>query len=936
MDIPPSMARCGGAQLARERAQPRRRLRASDSGRCYRTAASLTSFALAALVAGPALARPAEDAETAGEPWRPDETAETAAAASERETREHVAQRRGAAIEIDGRIDSAEWDGIPAQSDFRQRRPVQGAAPSFATAFRIAYDDEALYIAVQAFDPEPDAIRGQLTRRDQDSPSDWLSVAVDSYADRRTAFQFSINPAGVQRDLLLYDDTASDASWDAVWSAAATRNRDGWAAEFRIPLSQLRFSAQAADDGEDDDDDADAWGLQVTRLVARTQEESTWAPWPQENGQRVSLFGRLRGTGELEPPRRLELVPYLLGGLQIGGAGGDTEGAFGAGLSGTYGLSGSLTLSGAINPDFGQVEADPSEVNLSADESYLSEKRRFFLEGADTFRVPLDGADTLFYSRRIGAPPHNPAGLVGAPARSTIYGAAKLSGKTSDGWTIGALDAVTAAEHAGARAVEPLTNYGMLRLVRDFRGGRSTVGGALTSVHRAHGGDAPGADELRAALPSQAYAAALTGSHRFADDAWSLDGSLALSHVRGSEEAIASLQQASQRYYQRPDAEHLSFERDRRSLSGASLSWAVQKRAGDTWRGGVGARTRSPGFEINDLGFQPEADYALPWLWLQRRDDRPGRFTQSWATNFNLWGRWNYGRELLALGGNLNASATLTNYASVYGGAGVDEVRRDPRHLRGGPTVHGARSLFGWAGAGSDPRRALRLELYGDARAQPETASRRAYVSLHATLRAMSNLELGLGSSLTRRRQNDQYVTTASDEQSGEARYLLGELEQTTAALTLRASYNFTTRLGLQFYAQPFVSAGDYRAYKEVVAPGAATYAARYRDLRGVRSEDVATEDGTERRVDADGDQVVDYRFALADFDIRELNTNLVFRWEYLPGSALFFIWSHNRDSAASGHEEDGRFQPQRDAEALVAERGEHVLLLKLSHWFAA
>ena len=405
----------------------------------------------------------------------------------------------GAEPQVDGRIDDQAWEAATAADGFRQFEPDEGEPASQQTEARVLYGADALFVALRAFDTAPDSIAGQLTRRDQRSYSDQLSVVIDSYFDRRTAFQFMVNPVGVKTDAYLFNDVEDDTNWDAVWDVATAIDEHGWTAEFRIPYSQLRFSAG----GEK------TWGINFLRVIARHQEKSLWAPTRKSESAIVSKFGELHGLSELDPPRRLEVQPYTLG--KVDRAPGEAANPFWShnALSSTvgadlkYGITSDLTLDVTINPDFGQVEADPSQVNLTAFETFLSEQRPFFVEGRNLFSFPLsfgDGdqsAEGLFYSRRVGRAPQGSVdagdGWADEPGQTTILGAAKLSGKTPSGWSIGILDAVTSEESAtlapelGVRknvAVEPLSNYLVGRISKDFRDGRSSAGAIATVTGR--------------------------------------------------------------------------------------------------------------------------------------------------------------------------------------------------------------------------------------------------------------------------------------------------------------------------------------------------------------------------------------------------------------------------------------------------------------------
>jgi len=848
-----------------------------------------------------------------------------------------AAARREGVVAIDGRIDEGAWAAASPQKGFWQREPDEGGPSRFATEFRVLFDDRALYVAVRAFDPEPELIRALLTRRDVESSSDWVTVTIDSYHDRRTAFGFAVNPAGVQRDVLHFNDVEMDPGWDAVWESGATTDARGWTAELRIPFNQLRFPGSLEQ----------SWGLQVTRRVQRTQELSAWSPWPREASQEVSLYGTVVGIRGIQPTRRLELLPYAVGGARLFDRDGDPlvdghDALTGVGLDVKYGLGSNFTLSGTVNPDFGQVEADPSLVNLSAQETFLQEKRPFFVEGGDIFRFSLGQGDgggaveTLFYTRRIGATPHADPFDYGefavSPDVTTIYSAAKLSGKTAGGWSVGVLDAVTGQEDAivapeggtaadGERIiVEPLTNYAVARVRKDMREGRSTIGAALTSVHRSLEGTKLGW------LHDQAYTVGVEGAHRFWDDHWTADLRVAGSYVHGTAEALDETQTSSAHYYQRPDADHLDYDPTRTSLTGAALLWSFGKTAGGHWRIQTGADTRSPGFEANDIGFQRSADYYLQWFWAQYREDKPGDWLKNYAVNFNLWRLWDTSPEHLTTGGNVNGNLDLLSYWGAGGGFGIDYNVQDPGGLRGGPMLRRDPVYNLWLNAWSDSRRAVGANLSAFSYLAPASGSRGGNVSPLVTVQARSDLDLAIGPTLFGQVDDNQYVDEVEDRE-GDPRYLLGRIRQVTAALTLRANYTFTPTMGLQIYAQPFVSTGRYSEYKEAVAPQARDYEDRYSVIQADEGMDA---DGI-RSVDRDGDGLTDFEFELADFNFRELRSNLVFRWEYRPGSTFFLIWSHGRTSEAEAP--DGRFILADDLSALADETGEHVILAKLNYW---
>lgn len=838
--------------------------------------------------------------------------------------------RRSVPITIDGEIVEPDWSQAIPQTDFWQRDPREGEPPTQQTEFRVLYDDEALYVGVRAHDDQPDKIQGLLTRRDEDSPSDWIMVGVDSYHDRRTAFVFALNPAGVQRDALIYDDTAEDFTWNAVWSGAATVDDDGWTAEFRIPFSQLRFSS---DDGDT------TFGFQVVRVVQRSQEETFWSPTPKSKPQLVSVFGELNGLQDIPEARRAEILPYFLVGSQIEPADpldpfrSGVDPVLNAGADFKYGLGTNLTFEGSINPDFGQVEADPSEVNLTAQETFFAEKRPLFLEGSDIFRFGLgqgdDQSEQLFYSRRIGAPPSvtPDADYVSSAPNTNIVGAAKLSGKLPGGWSIGVLNAVTSVEKARVQTgnqpptdqvVEPLTNYSVLRLHKDLNGGATKLGVAYTGVHR----NLSNTDI--SFLHTQAYGAGLSLSHRFWNDEWILNAKVIGSHVRGSKEAIAETQQRVGHYYQRPDADHLTFDPNRTSLSGVGAVADVWRMGGEHWRYALGTNTRTPGLELNDLGFQRDADSIVGWAWAQYHEDQPGALHQNYSVNVNLWNYGNYGTHL-GSGGNVNANLTLPNYWGGHVGVGVEAPKWNNGLLRGGPTVRADTGYQYWGTLWTDSRKRIRLTAEYSGFTLPANGNWNGTIAPGLSVEPSSNLAFSLAPFIARNVNHDQYVTTVEDE-AGDTRYILARVNQTTVGLTLRANYTVSPTLSIQFYAQPFASVGGYHDFKEPADLDADSYADRFHTF----TSDELSLVGDTYGVDRTGDGTPELYFDRPDFNFREMRSNLILRWEFQPGSTAFLIWSHDR----SDFDTLGEFAFNPEARALQHAGGANAVLFKLSYWW--
>jgi hypothetical protein len=842
-----------------------------------------------------------------------------------------TAVRLTSRVAIDGRLDDAAWREAPRHNGFTQRFPKDGAKASAETSFAILYDDRAVYVGVWASDPEPDKIRRTLTRRDVDGPADSIAIGIDSYHDRRTAYVFQLSAAGVQRDQLLFDDTQADESWDAVWTGDAAVDDKGWTAEFRIPLNQLRFAG-----GERHE-----WGFQVLRFVARTKEEQSWSPWPRTSDEIVSKFGTVGGIEQLRPGRRLELLPYGTGGFEAMPveAGDPLNSSFtgrgNLGLDLKYGLGSAFTLSATINPDFGQVEADPSQVNLSANELFFAEKRPFFLEGVDLFKLPIgnsdNGVEGAFYSRRIGAaPPIEPEDYeyIRMPSSTTIYGAAKLTGKTRGGWSVGWFDAVTGEETAeiavadGTRSepiVAPLTNYTMARMKRDLRGGKTAIGASVTAVHRALEGTG-----LEGTLHDQAYTAGAQLSHRWAKDAWILDLRTVGSLVHGTEDAIARTQELQTHLFQRSDARSFHLDPTRTSLTGLGATWKLG-RAGNTkhWRYLFGGDIRSVGLELNDMGFQQSSDRAIPFWWAQYHDEEPGDQVLNYQISADIFlvsDELSRDPRLTDIGLECNGNVQLVNQWRFGYFCNLVYTKWTVGALRGGPSLHVDPRYFGGVFATTDTGKPVWVSFEASSGRDPTSDSIEGNFSAGVTVQARANLDVFVGPSYSYRNDAMQYVEEAADE-TGRPHYVFARIDQATAAMTMRVNWTFSTRLSLQAYAQPFVATGRYSEYKDVTNARASRFTDRFDRLGGanlVLDEDTfsATNGGQ-------------FTFSRPDFSFRQLRSTVVLRWEYRPGSSVFAIWSHGRTS----DDVDGRFDLGRDLRALGSADTENVVMVKANYW---
>ncbi|MES2305585.1 MAG: DUF5916 domain-containing protein [Gemmatimonadota bacterium] len=829
---------------------------------------------------------------------------------------------------LDGRLDDAAWAQATPITGFVQRTPDWNQPGTERTEARVLYGPDALYVGVRAFDREPDKILAPLTRRDEPSASDRITLYIDSWHDRRTAFAFSVNPAGVKIDQYVYDDFNFDPSWDATWEVEVSRDNTGWSAEFRIPFSQLRFGSNAAP----------LFGFNVMRSIARKNEVQLWQIVPQDLSQFVSRFGDLAGISNIAAPRRVEVIPYVLGKGTLDGTvrGNPLRSAnVGTGTAGAdirLGLGAAMTLTAAINPDYGQIDGDPSEVNLGPTELFYPERRPFFSESSDVFRVSLTGAsgfESVLYSRRIGRAPQVAAdsrgGWVDAPRETTILGAAKLVGKSSGGWTIGGLAAVTDEERArvatpdGGRfsdLTEPRTLYGVGRLARDLRNGRTVLGAVATVVHRSL--DSVSATTLR----SDAFTTGLDLAHRWGrGDGYQLRAGFTGSLVEGSEAAMAATQRSPVRYFQRADNGAASFDSTRTSLSGANALLAVEKRTGD-WRFKVQSTLRTPGFEANDLGIhfwsgRQATDASLTKRWTR----------SSFAQNAEL--RLNANDYRTTDGDRINQAVsavgrmTLRNNWFLYGEYVVRPGGVDPTALRGGPALAFAGNIYSFWRIESDPARPFRVALQGEE--WNYWAGNRHAFALNPTVTWRPNPRSELSVGVQRRTQVEdrQYIGTTT--LAGATRYLVGEATQRTAGITMRSSLIFSPRLSLQLWAEPFTTSGSYRDLRMVTNPRATDERDRFEsvDARVTRA------DGR-LRGDLDGDGSNDVDLSEPDLTTSSLRSNLVLRWEFRPSSALFVVWQQERNQQRT----DGFYSAGNAFSDLASAPTRNLLAVKLSWWW--
>jgi len=835
-------------------------------------------------------------------------------------------------IDVDGRLDEAVWRSASWISDFRQKDPDIGAPPTQHTEVAIAYDDDALYVAGRMHDTEPHRILALVTRRDQGGNADIVLFSFDTYGDRRTAYTFAVTAAGSRSDWYHPRDREYDRdhTFDPVWEAATVMDTLGWTVEARIPFSQLRFN-----------EGVDEWGLNINRWLPGRQEDLYWVVVPREEPGWSSQMGRLTGLAGVRPRRRLEISPYVAGDVALtSGAlvnaadpfasSSEFTGRIGADLK--YGLGPNLTLDATVNPDFGQVEADPAIVNLSAFETFFPERRPFFTEGANL----LSGGNLpgYFYSRRIGAVPHGAAGgdFRDVPDVTTILGATKLTGRLGSGLSIGAIGALTAPETAttydatsgtfAEARVEPTTGYGVVRVQQEFGASQSTFGLMGTAVTRQFAGD----DPTRDVLAANAFTGGGDFNLRLDGGTYELRGHAGLSHVEGSPEAIAAVQRSSAHYFQRPDQDHVTFDPTRTSLLGATAAVQVEKTGGEHWLWNAGVWGDTPNLELNDLGRLGRADDLQSWGGVTYRETTPGKVFRNYSVRVGGQSGWNFGGARTGTIVNLNLDGQFASYWSAGLRVSHDFDAMDDRLTRGGPLM--GRSAFQSVSARvSSPHTSkMRVGLglfWGNLNHGDDYD-----VSLDFVFEPTDRLRVTLSPGYARFANRRQFYgfEDRTDGRTFGTRYVFSAIEQSELSLPIRMNYAFHPDLSLELWAQPFTASGRYSEFGELPEAGAF-------DLRTFGTDGTTIEESTDPESGARLYLVTDGadEFTLPDrnFNALSFRSNLVMRWELRPGSTLFLVWQQNLSESTR----DGSFVRAGDLLDVFGAPGRNVLALKMSYW---
>jgi hypothetical protein len=817
-------------------------------------------------------------------------------------------------VAIDGALTDAIWLSAQRVTGFLQRDPTEGAAASESTVVYVAYDDAALYIGARLFDAHPDSIVARLARRDQGTNSDRFTVYVDPYHDKRSGFYFGITAAGTLHDGTLFNDEWNDDSWDGVWEGKVSRDAQGWTAELRIPYSQLRFVKQTEY----------VWGINFRRDIARKNEFDFLVFTPKNGSGFVSRFPDLVGIERIEPPRRVEVMPYATTRAAFTPhAAGDpfNDGSRftpGIGADGRIGLGSNLTLNATVNPDFGQVEVDPAVVNLSDVETFFNEKRPFFVEGSSIFDFGFGGqrnfwgfnwpGPRFFYSRRIGRSlsfraPVN--GYADVPSGAHILGALKLTGKVAGSWNVGGLTAVTARERAtlvdslGTRwtqEIEPLSAYGVYRAQKEFDKGRQGLG--LLSTVAVRGFDD---QTLRNVRNANAFMVGADG-WTFLDSTktWVTTGWVGVSRIAGTPARMTAVQRSSTHYFQQPDNGHISVDTTATSLDGMAARFTLAKQRGNTFVNSAFGFI-SPGFDLNDLGFLSRTGLINMHLGGGRTWTKPGKIfryaeaggavfrSYDWDGNINWSGAYHFGY------------VQFHNYYWINWNVAYNPWTVNNRRTRGGPlTLTPPGYQFG-IDLGTDSRKTFTV---GAGAGTYYRSSRDVEWWSYANVqyRPVPNVSVTVGPNFSKSRNPLQYVDAVPDSAATATygtQYVFARLRYTELSAGIRLNWTYSPTLSLQLYAQPLISAGKYDQFRQLARP---------------RSYDFTSTAAPSN----------------PDFTFASLRGNAVLRWEYLPGSTLFFVWTQSRQDAT----DVGDFAFGRSMDRLIGAKAENIFMIKASYWW--
>ncbi len=847
-------------------------------------------------------------------------------------------------IVIDGILSEPVWQNGFAFTDFKQSDPNQGSPGTERTEVRVAYDDAAIYVGARMFDGAPDSIMQILSRRDQYPVSDWFGIFIDGYHDHRTGNFFAVSAGGTILDGVLYNDDWNDFSWDGVWEGKTHIDGKGWTAEIRIPYSQLRFR----------DEKTLVWGINFQRDIGRRRENDKLAYTPRSQSGFVSRFGELVGLENIDPPRRFEVMPYITGKGEYTHPSSDnpfnsgSRYSPGAGADIKVGMGNNLTMNATVNPDFGQVEVDPAVVNLSDVESFFEEKRPFFLEGATNFNFGQGGASnywgfnwpgpSFFYSRRIGRAPQGSlpdADFTDVPQGAHILGAAKLTGKIIDGWNFGTIQAVTAREmadldtagHNFRSEVEPPAYYGVIRAQKDFNDGRQGLGFISTTAARSFS-----ETRLRDDINNNSEVFGLDGwTFLDEDKVWVISGWAGLSRVAGDQARMVSLQRNSQHYFQRPDAPYLSVDSAATSMAGYGMRLWLNKNKGHFFSNSA-IGILSPSFDVNDVGFQYRSNIINMHVGGGYSWSDPGEVFRYAESGGAVFQSYDYDGNVVWRGVFQFGTLQFLNYYSINWNLAYNPQTINTTRTRGGPLTLNPPGYQVSLDVSSDSRKSLEADVNGFTYQSGWQKDWQANATV--TWRPLANVSLSIGPGYDHDREAAQWVTSAEDPRAIATfggRYIFADLDQQTLSANIRLNWTFSPTLSLQLFLQPLISSGKYTNFKELTRPRSFDFEV-YGTGSSTLTETKSADGSVFYSADPDGTGPASpITFDNPDFNTKSLRGNTVLRWEYLPGSVVYFVWTQSRYNQTNN---DGNFQFNNSVDHLFNTQADNIFLVKFSYWF--
>lgn len=853
-----------------------------------------------------------------------------------------TAHRTATPIKIDGELNEPVWKEIPV-GNFTQRQPKEGLPSSENSFVWVAYDDANIYVAARLDDKNPEQIDASVTRQDTDINSDWFAVFIDPYNDKQTGYYFAVNAGSSKLDGTLYNDSWDDSAWDGIWTAKSKVGKSGWSTEIQIPLSQLKFNQS----------DKMVWGINFRRDIKRNNEQTFYIMVPKEETGFVSKFASLTGLDDLKSSNSVDVFPYFVQKAKYFQhdlqdpfyKSGQYPTALGADFK--YSLTSNFTLNGTINPDFGQVEVDPAVINLSAFETYFDEKRPFFTESSNFFNFGFGGINNswgfnfgvpdIFYSRRIGRYPQGDLpddfDYTNAPKETRILGAAKVTGRIGNGWSVGIMDAVTERTFAkttynnenSTLEVEPLTNYTLIRGLKEFDNGKHGAGFIFTGVNRDLRNGA-----LKENLTNSAYTLGFDGWTTIDKEGfYVMNASVVGSRASGSQEAMINVQEKSYRYFQRPDATYMPLDSNKTSLNGWYARTMINKQKGSFYlNAALGAL--SPGFEYNDMGYQWGADRINGHLVLGYRWYKPdGIFREkgfyvAHARNFDFEGdptnNTIYGYVYL----NTEAYYDL----QIRGSINFEDYNYSL--TRGGPKVRDPQSYWIYGYFHTDERKEFVFSLESE---YSHNQIGGKYFGVYSGLewQPLPSVRVSFGPQYSVDFATRQWVDNFEDPTAVNTfftRYVFADLNQKTISGNIRVNWAFSPQLTLELFVQPLFSVGNYRHFKELAESRSKKF--RYYE-DGTATVSFNGEDNV-YKIDPDGSGPAEvFEFDNPDFNFKSLRANLVLRWEIRSGSVFYFVWTQEK----TDDHDPGNMNFRKDFTSLLKDQPDNIFLIKYSHWFS-